>query len=111
MRKTAVGGVLRVAVKMLGLVLPYVGMRLHDEPGALEALQKDELVLTELSAVSTRYIVHSRLSPYIALASAALTVGTYVESISEHPADNTACLHRIEDMPTGVDSFRETKDE
>ncbi|KAK3748548.1 hypothetical protein QZH41_001378 [Actinostola sp. cb2023] len=95
MRKTAVGGVLRVAVRVLGLVLPYVGMRLHDEPALLEALQKDELVTTELSAVSTSYIVNSRLSPYIVLASAAL-FGTHVESVSEHPAESE---HRIEDVP------------
>ena len=38
MHKTAVGGMLRVAVKVLGLVLPYVGMRLRDEPAWLDAL-------------------------------------------------------------------------
>ncbi|KAK3737878.1 hypothetical protein QZH41_003158 [Actinostola sp. cb2023] len=98
-RKTAVGGMLRVAVKVLGLVLPYAGIRLRDEPALLEALQNDELVTTELSAASAGYIANTWLSPYIALASAALTAGTHVEPVSEHPADNTACWHRIEDVP------------
>ncbi|KAK3743381.1 hypothetical protein QZH41_002127 [Actinostola sp. cb2023] len=80
MHKTAVGGVLRVAVKVLGLVLPYVGLRLRDEPALLEALQIDELLITELSAASMSYIVNTSISPFIALASAALTTGTHVES-------------------------------
>ncbi|KAK3751392.1 hypothetical protein QZH41_002575 [Actinostola sp. cb2023] len=88
MHKMAVGGVLRVAVKVLELVLPYVGMRLSDEPALLEALQNDELVTTELSAASGYYIANNRLSPYLALASAALTTGGHVEFSSGKLATN-----------------------
>ncbi|KAK3743010.1 hypothetical protein QZH41_007227 [Actinostola sp. cb2023] len=81
LHKTAVGGVLRVVVKALGLVLPYIGMCLRDEAELAEALQNDDLVTTELSVASMNYIVNTRLSPFIALASAALTTGTHVESV------------------------------
>ncbi|KAK3707300.1 hypothetical protein QZH41_004237 [Actinostola sp. cb2023] len=96
MHKTAVYGVLRVAVKVLEFVLPYGGLRLRNASALLAALQNDELVTMELSAVSTHYIANNRLSPFIALASAALTAGTHVESADEHPTERE---HRIEEVP------------
>ena len=57
-QKTAVSGVLRIAVKALGDLLPFLGMRLRDEAALLRALQKDELVTTTSS--TTAYPLTSR---------------------------------------------------
>ena len=67
-------------------------MHLRDEPALLEVFQNYELVTTELSAASMSYIVNTRISPSLALDSAALTTGTHVVS-----RNSDACT--IEEAP------------
>ena len=88
----AIKGVLAVAVKSLGFLLPYAGLCLRDESKLLETLQDDELITIELSNRSSTLLVNNCLSPYLALASAAFTTSSHVEklqpSIKDIPTDS-----------------------
>ena len=89
-QQNAIKGVLKVAVKSLGFLLPYAGLYLRDESKLLETLQNDELITTELSNRSSTLLVNNCLSPYLALASAAFTTSSHVEKLQPS----------IKDMPT-----------
>ena len=78
-QQNAIKGVLRGGVKFLAFLLPYAGLRLKDEDKLLATLQDDELITTELSNRSCDWLVNNRLSPYLALASAACTTSSHVE--------------------------------
>ena len=78
-QQNAIKGVLRGGVKFLAFLLPYAGLRLKDEDKLLSTLQDDELVTTELANRSCDWLVNNKLSPYLALASAACTTSSHVE--------------------------------
>ena len=78
-QQNAIRGVLKAVVKSIAFVLPYAGLRLKDEDKLLSTLQDDELVTTELANRSCDWLVNNRLSPYLALASAACTTSSHVE--------------------------------
>ena len=80
-QQNAIKGVLTVAVKSLGFLLPYAGLCLRDESKLLETLQNDELITTELSNRSSTLLVNNCLSPYLALASAAFNASSHVEKL------------------------------
>ena len=78
-QQNAIRGVLKAVVKSIAFVLPYAGLRLKDEDKLLSTLQDDELVTTELANRSCDWLVNNKLSPYLALASAACTTSSHVE--------------------------------
>ena len=91
-QQNAIKGVLTVAVKSLGFLLPYAGLCLRDESKLLETLQDDELITIELSNRSSTLLVNNYLSPYIALASAAFNTSSHIEKLQPS----------IKDMPTDL---------
>ena len=78
-QQNAIRGVLKAVVKSIAFILPYANLRLKDEDKLLTTLQDDKLVTTELANRSCDWLVNNRLSPYLALASAACTTSSHVE--------------------------------